>query len=88
VRYYRQRWDESRGDRHDAWGGSDWYFEVDDDGNVIRQVEVYDHGPRLRYGPDHEEGGEGALSEVPLPHDEWEPYLLQPDEFEAVWERT
>jgi hypothetical protein len=31
-RFYRRRWDESRGDEFDAWGHSVWYFEVDNDG--------------------------------------------------------
>jgi hypothetical protein len=85
VRYYRRRWDEGRGDGHDGWGGSDWYFEVDDDGTVLRQVEVYDQGPRRRYGPDHPEDDDGALSEAPLPLDDWEPYAVRPDDFQGAW---
>jgi hypothetical protein len=52
--WYRRRWEESRGDADDAWGGSTWYFEVGDDGTPIRQIEIYDLGPTFRYGPGHE----------------------------------
>lgn len=31
-RFFRRAWDESRGDRYDGWGTSDWYFELDDEG--------------------------------------------------------
>lgn len=38
-RYYKRRWEESRGDDHDDWGRSTWYFEVADDGYPVRQIE-------------------------------------------------
>jgi hypothetical protein len=31
TRYYKRRWDEVRGDEHNDWGPSTWYFEVGDD---------------------------------------------------------
>jgi hypothetical protein len=31
-------------------GPSLWLFETDEVGNVLRQVELYDGGQRLRYG--------------------------------------
>jgi hypothetical protein len=63
-RFYRRRWEESRGDEFDAWGHSFWYFEVDNDGWPVRQVEVYDTGPVLRYGPGHEEDQYGGLGQA------------------------
>lgn len=55
---------ESRGDEFDAWGHSVWYFEVDNDGRPVRQIEVYDTGPVLRYRPGHEEDQYGALGQA------------------------
>lgn len=46
--YVKRHWNEPRGDEHDAWGTSWWYFEVDDEGRVLRQIEQYDSGVRLR----------------------------------------
>jgi hypothetical protein len=51
VRFYRRRWAETRGDEFNGWGHSVWFFEADDDGWSVRQVEVYDAGRILRYGP-------------------------------------
>ena len=86
MRYTKFRWDEDRGDQHAAWGGSWWYFETGVDGYVVRQVEVYDTGVRLRYGPgreDDEFGGlsQGHESELDRSADE----ELSAEQFEIVW---
>jgi len=39
LRYYKRRWNESRGDDFARWGASDWYFEVGPDGWPVRQLE-------------------------------------------------
>jgi hypothetical protein len=51
-RFYRRPWDQTRGDDFDSWGRSVWYFETSNDGWPVRQIEVYDGGRVLRYGPD------------------------------------
>jgi hypothetical protein len=66
VRYFRRRWNETRGDRHDAWGHSWWHFATDEDGVVRKQVEVYDNGCVLVYDDHHPEDEFGRLSEAPL----------------------
>lgn len=45
--------DESRGDAYDHWGGSTWWFAVDGNGWVKRQLEVYDSGPAHVYDLEH-----------------------------------
>lgn len=47
LKYARRHWNETRGGQHDALGTSWWYFEVADDGRVIRQVEQYESGVLL-----------------------------------------
>lgn len=86
-RFYRRRWNESRGDKFDGWGHSDWYFEVDDNGRPVRQVEVYDNGPVLRYGPGHEEDQYGGLGQASLddPDEDWSMFVITPNVFERVW---
>jgi hypothetical protein len=86
MRYLRYRWDEDRGDEHAGWGGSWWYFEVGSDGYPTRQVEIYDGGVRLRYGPGRHEDKFGGLScvhqsEVEEPSQQ----ELSAADFEAVW---
>jgi hypothetical protein len=83
--YYRRAWDESRGDAHDAWGASEWLFEVDDGGLVLRQIEIYDAGPTLRYNEERPEDEFGGLSMAPLDSAEWEPFSITVAEFERAW---
>ena len=46
---------------HDAWGTSWWYFEINDKGWVLRKIEQYESGMRLRYCQQHAEGEFGGL---------------------------
>lgn len=85
VNYYRRPWKETRGDAFDSWGESMWFFEVDDLGNVTRQVEQYDNGTTLGYGPDLEQDAWGFLTFEALDLAEFEPYRIEADEFEAAW---
>ncbi len=87
-RFYRRRWDDTRGDEFDHWGHSVWYFEVDDDGWPVRQVEVYDFGPVLRYGPGHQDDGHGGLGQSSLTDSEedWSQFAVTRDTFERVWD--
>lgn len=86
MTYAKCRGGKSRGDRYAAWGCSWWYFEFGPDGTITRQVEVYDGGVRLRYGPDHLEDtfgrlGEGRRQDMDMLGAE----ELTADQFEAVW---
>lgn len=85
-RFFRRRWDESRGDQFDNWGGAMYYFEVDDVGLSIRQVEMYDAGPVLRYGPAHEEDEFGQLGATQLDElEDWTTWAITPEDFEVAW---
>jgi hypothetical protein len=84
---FKYRWDEDRGDEHADWGGSWWYFEIGPDGYVTRQVEIYDSGVRLQYGPSHIEDEFGGLScchEQDIDRSTSQP--LTAEEFESVWQ--
>jgi hypothetical protein len=81
-----RRWDESRGDKFQSWGPATYFFEVGADGCPIRQMEVYDHGPTLRYGPDNEEDQHGMLAQGQLDSTEdWAPWSITRDVFEKAW---
>jgi hypothetical protein len=66
LRYIKRRWDDNRGDQHDGYGHSWWYFEIDSALNVIRQIERYDHGPILGYSSRKPHDEFGMLSTEPL----------------------
>ena len=63
--FHRRAWDEKRGDAHDDWGSSIWYFEVED-GQAFRQVEMYQSGNVLKYTPDFLDDEFGALADQPI----------------------
>lgn len=83
--YYRRTWDERRGDEHDAWGDSEWWFDVDDQNYAVRQIEVYSTGPTKRYSESHPEDDAGGLTSEPLDPTQWQPFLVEPAAFEALW---
>lgn len=83
--YVKRLWNENRGDEHDAWRASWWYFEVDDKGSVLRQVEQYDSGVRLCYGEQHVEDEFGGLAEKPLDLSEHGYSTISSQDFEEIW---
>jgi hypothetical protein len=65
---------------------STWFFEVDADSWPLRQVEIYDDGPTLRYGPEHDEDEYGSLGQARLNESEsWPQGEITASEFEAAW---
>ncbi len=86
MQYLKYRWNEDRGDEHAEWGGSWWYFEIGSDGYPVRQIEEYDSGVRLRYGPDHEEDKFGGLGTAQVSEcDQLANQELSATEFEELW---
>ena len=85
MRYFKRYWVEPRGDAHDAWGCSWWYFEADSAGVVTRQVEVYDRGPTLRDSAAQPSGPFGFMCDQPLDFAEFAGYEVSAPEFESVW---
>lgn len=88
TKYFRRRWDDARGDQWSSWGPSWWLFETDLDGRVIRQLEVYEDGPALRYDRDHPEDQYGRLSTVTClwELEDWSTWEINRSSFEALWE--
>lgn len=85
-RYFRRRWDESRGDQYETWGAATYYFEVGENGWPTRQIEVYDAGPVLRYGLDHQQDAFGQLGEAQLDElEDWSSWVITKNLFDEVW---
>ena len=87
MRYYLRPWDENRGDKYADWGVSLWYFEVDDSGRVVRQVEAYENGKVLRYDETNLNDEFGGLAEHPIDLGEFEQYGISKEEFDDRWVR-
>jgi hypothetical protein len=88
TRYFKRNWEESRGDNYDSWGTSEWYFEVEPNGNVIRQIEVYKNGPTLRYGDHKLEDDYGGLSDQSIDLEEFKDYEIDTEIFLKAWEAS
>jgi hypothetical protein len=88
MKYFRQRWDESRDDKYESWGSAWWLFEADVVGIVFRQVEQYDNGQVNRYDKRHLQDKYGGLSEKPLDLDGFKHFEISREEFETVWNKA
>jgi hypothetical protein len=63
-----------------------WYFETDDEGNVLRQIEMFYDGPILRYSEAHPEDNLGRLAEVALDLGEFAGFEGTKEQFEQIWD--
>lgn len=88
MRYFKRFWEENRGDAYAEWGCSWWYFEVDDEGWVERQLENYDDGTSLKYSRQHLNDEYGGLSEAALDLSELVAFEIPRAEFEEAWSKT
>ena len=85
-RYFKRAWNGSTGDKlTGSWGHSTYYFESDPNGNVLRQIESYANGNKLKYDQDHFQDEYGRLSDQPLDLEEFNDFKIEKDEFEKAW---
>ncbi|GAB5554922.1 MAG: hypothetical protein Sapg2KO_45130 [Saprospiraceae bacterium] len=87
-RYYRWKWDETRGDEFDSWGTSIWFFEIGEDKYITRQIEVYENGNRLKYHSDKRFDDYGGLGKDPLDEMEYKEFEIDKNEFEIEWDKS
>lgn len=85
MRYFKRNWNETRGDQYDSWGKSVWFFETDDNGEVLRQIEVYDNGKVLKYDNENSEDEFGMLADQNLDLTEFNEFTIEKEEFENNW---
>ncbi|ANE51312.1 hypothetical protein [Flavisolibacter tropicus] len=86
TQYFKRFWDETTGDPlTDSWGTSTYYFETDINGDVLRQIEVYSNGRKLKYDSVHIEDEYGGLSQAALDLDGFSEFKIDQQEFEEAW---
>jgi hypothetical protein len=83
--YFKRSWDETRGDEFDSWGTSVWYFELDEEGFPVRQIELYENGNRLKYDSGKSFDDYGGMGDQALDLIEFQEYRIQKEEFEMEW---
>jgi len=92
MKYYKANWEEARGDNFDNWGASTWYFEIDDNDYVVRQIESYKNGNSLKYQEGKKlEDNYGMLSDQPIDKSlilENSFKEISNEEFEKTWQTS
>src|SRR5688500_182439 len=87
-RYFKYRWNESRGDEYDSWGFSSWYNEFDEVFFTLRVIQVYDNGTILKYSEEYIDDEFVGLAEWSQSLEELIDCVLidiSQEEFESVW---
>lgn len=85
--YFKRPWNETRGDAYDNWGTSIWYFETNEKGEILRQIEVYENGRKLKYSSAFIADEYGCLGDQSLDLLDFQPYQIKKIAFEKVWIR-
>ncbi|MDE3248836.1 MAG: hypothetical protein KGO82_09265 [Bacteroidota bacterium] len=86
--YLKKNWDETTGEPlTDEWGYSTYYFEVNEEYEVLRQVQVFANNKRLKYDYSYPGDTLGSLADQPLQIDEFEDCQISQDLFESVWNK-
>jgi Cysteine-rich CPCC len=86
--YFKRHWDETTGsDKTDSWGKSSYYFETDKEGNVLKQMVVYDNGKVLKYSHLHIEDEFGGLAEQGLDLTDEGYTPLSKNDFFTLWNK-
>jgi hypothetical protein len=85
--YFKRHWSETTGEEPtEGWGKSTYYFETDIEGNVSKQIQIFENGNCLKYDTDYLEDKFGNLSEVTLDLSEFKEFQIDKVEFENIWE--
>ena len=83
--YFKRKFDESRVEDGEVWGTCIYYFETNGGGEVIRQIEVYEKGKRLKYSEEVIEDKFGFLADQAIDVSEFEKFAITKDDFEFQW---
>lgn len=79
--FYRRRWNESRGDVYDGWGGATYYIWVHQ-GVLEQQLELCDSGVLLAYDRYYLEDQYGFMTAERLDPDEWAAYEISIEDYQ------
>ena len=85
--YYKRHFDEPRTEKSEIWGTCDYYFETNQDGEVLRQIEVYENGKTLKYDDEFIEDEFGFLADQPLDLFDFENFAITKTDFEFQWKK-
>lgn len=84
--YYKRHFDEIRTEESEPWGTCDYYFETNQDGEVLRQIEVYENGRKLKYSQQFIKDEFGFLSDQTIEFFDFKNFTITKNEFEFQWQ--
>lgn len=85
--YYKRHFDESRIEKFETWGTCDYYLESNQTGEILRQIEVYENGERLKYSKELIEDEYGFLADQKIDLLEFGKFAINKKDFEYQWEK-
>jgi len=87
-RYFKKIWNETTGDDvTDSWGNSIFYFETDDNLDVVKQIQVFENGKILKYDEQNYEDEYGFLADQPLEIEDFEEEEISKINFYEIWDK-
>ena len=87
MQYYKRHFHEPRSGQTEDWGTCDYYLETNDNGEVLRQIEVYGNGKTLKYSQQFIEDEFGFLTDQPISLSDFENLAITKSDFEFQWQR-
>jgi hypothetical protein len=87
TKYYKRHFNEPRAERSELWGTCDYYFETNSDGDILRQIEVYQNGKKLKYSDQFAKDEFGFLGDQPIDLLEFEKFTISKNDFEHQWQQ-
>ena len=85
-RYFKRHWDETPGEGlTGSWGTSIFYFETDEDYNVLRQIQIFQNGQILKYDNNLVNDQFGGLADQQLDKNDFANYSIDDYEFNSTW---
>jgi hypothetical protein len=84
--YFKRHWNESTGSsKTNDWGTAFYYFETDEKGEVLKQIQVYDSSKTLKYSNLHLEDEFGGLPTEDLDLTDEDYILIAKNDFFDLW---
>lgn len=85
--YYKRHFNEIRTEKSETWGTCDYYFETNQNGQILRQIEVYENGKELKYSKEFIEDEYGFLADQPIDLLDFENFVINKSDFEYQWQK-
>jgi hypothetical protein len=83
--FYKRHFDEVRTEKFEIWGTCIYFFETNQNGEILRQIEVYENEKRLKYSEEFIEDEFGFLADQKIDLSEFEEYTISKNDFEHQW---